>query len=104
MLTRPIVIVVLFATVFTSLYTVSVRRGEWGVRQESWWETPASVPVPGHTHVYAEQRMPDYPRPLRWFAPAFATVHAIDVCVRWTYWHEREFPQFDEQSTFDVVN
>jgi hypothetical protein len=95
MLTRPIVIVVLFATVFTSLYTVSVRRGEWGVRQESWWETPAGV--------YAEQRMPDYPRSLRWFAPAFATVHAIDVRVRWTYWHEREFPQCGEQSTFDVV-
>jgi hypothetical protein len=67
------------------------------------WEVAASGELPVRTRIFAEQREPEYPPPLRCLAPAFADVHAIDVRLRWSYWHEEVFPDFDEAPNFELV-
>jgi hypothetical protein len=99
---RILLIVGLSALLTVSvLYAATVQRGPIGMREELAWEVAASEYLPVRTRIFAEQRMPEYPRPLRWLAPAFADIHALDVRVRRAYWHEEVVP--DVPPDFDLA-
>lgn len=88
---------------FAALYAGAVRRGPWGMREELGWEVAASGYIPSRARIFAEQRVPEYPRPLRWRAPAFADIHALDVRLRWAYWHEEVVPDFQDAPDFGLT-
>ena len=96
MLSLPVVLLAV-------VYAATVRRGPFGMREELAWEVAAAGHVPVRTRIFAEQRVPEYPRRLRWLAPAFADVHALDVRLRWAYWHEEVAPEFDHAPDFELA-
>ena len=85
------------------LYAATVQRGPMGMREELTWEVAASDHLAVPTRIFAEQREPEYPRPLRWLAPVFADIHAIDVRLRWAYWHEEVVPDFEDAPDFKLA-
>ena len=100
---RASLIVTLGLVTTATLYVCTVRRGDWGMREEVRLEVESYRKWPVRTRVYAEQRIPEYPAALQWLAPVFADVHAIDVGIRCTYWHEESFPDFDDAPDFELV-
>jgi hypothetical protein len=99
----PFQILLIAVLAVSALYAVTVQRGPMGMREESAWEVAASGGLPVRTRIFAEQRMAEYPRQVRCLAPVFAGVHAVDVRLRWGYWHEEVVPEFEEPPDFELT-
>jgi hypothetical protein len=84
------------------VYAKTVQRGPWGMRCETPVEVAALGSAPWSTAIYAEQRVPQYPRVVGLLEPAFAVIHAVDVRARNEYWHEEITLEFDEPPDFAV--
>ena len=82
-----------------TLYAITVQRGEWGCAKRP-WEVAVSGSIPFRTRIFAEQRIPEYPRAVRWLEPALVVVHFVDLRVRRAYWYEEYVPQFDDAPDF----
>lgn len=81
----------------SAIYRSTVQRGAIAARELPAWEVAATGDIPFRTRTFdLDERQPQYPRSLRWLAPALSDIHAVDVHLRWNYWHEQELPEFDD--------